>query len=213
MWLWMEPPELWTELPTSQSEFPVGYMPGSKWGASAPRPGCIALGEWDADDAKELRRCRTIQPECSSTQVLVVPSKALAVVTPPQFSPTYLSLCEPGTWWVNPACELAPSGSCSSGSRAQGCVPWGGQGKWERGSGELTPMSFPGREAPLSTPTSTPCAGSPAPASPRHLLFQLPDLLPSQQHLVPGLLVGVGHKRVAVVGSQLGKGPQEKEMG
>ena len=36
-----------------------------------------------------------------------------------------------------------------------------------------------------------------------HLLLQLPGLLSPEQHLVPGLLVGVGHQRVSVVGPQL----------
>lgn len=36
-----------------------------------------------------------------------------------------------------------------------------------------------------------------------HLLFQLPGLLPPEQHLVPGLLVGVCHQRVSVVRPQL----------
>lgn len=52
----------------------------------------------------------------------------------------------------------------------------------------------------------------PASASPCHLLFHLPDLLPLQQHLVKGFLVGVSHKRVPVVGSQLGKGPRKKRL-
>jgi hypothetical protein len=36
-----------------------------------------------------------------------------------------------------------------------------------------------------------------------HLLFQLPGLLSPEQHLVPGLLVGVSHECVSVVGPQL----------
>lgn len=36
-----------------------------------------------------------------------------------------------------------------------------------------------------------------------HLLLQLPGLLPPEQHLVPGFLVGVGHQSVSVVGPQL----------
>ena len=36
-----------------------------------------------------------------------------------------------------------------------------------------------------------------------YLLLQLPGLLSPEQHLVPGLLVGVGHQRVSVVGPQL----------
>lgn len=36
-----------------------------------------------------------------------------------------------------------------------------------------------------------------------HLLFQLPGLLSPEQHLVPGLLVGVRHQRVSVVRPQL----------
>lgn len=36
-----------------------------------------------------------------------------------------------------------------------------------------------------------------------HLLLQLPGLLSLEQHLVPGLLVGVCHQRVSVVGPQL----------
>lgn len=49
-----------------------------------------------------------------------------------------------------------------------------------------------------------------SPGVPQHLLFQLPGLLPPQEHLVPGLLVGVGHQRVPVVGSQLGRDPKER---
>lgn len=52
----------------------------------------------------------------------------------------------------------------------------------------------------------------PSPGVPQHLLFQLPGLLPPQEHLVPGLLVGVGHQRVPVVGSQLGRDPKERRQ-
>lgn len=68
---------------------------------------------------------------------------------------------------------------------------------------------FPAGNAPPS-PSSLACGMIPAPVSPCHLLFQLPDLLPPQQHLVPGFLIGVSHKCVPVVGSQLGKGPRKK---
>lgn len=43
------------------------------------------------------------------------------------------------------------------------------------------------------------------PQSRTHLLFQLPGLLSAEQHLVPGLLVGVCHQRVSVVRPQLRK--------
>lgn len=36
-----------------------------------------------------------------------------------------------------------------------------------------------------------------------YLLLQLPGLLPPEQHLVPGFLIGVGHQRVSVIGPQL----------
>lgn len=64
-----------------------------------------------------------------------------------QLPPTYLSRCEPGTWWASPACAPAPSGSCSSGTgaghrhqhgqgrrgREAGNWPQGWAGNWPQG--------------------------------------------------------------------------------
>lgn len=46
-----------------------------------------------------------------------------------------------------------------------------------------------------------------------YLLLQLPGLLPPEQHLVPGFLVGVCHQRVSVVGPQLREGQHQGSAG
>lgn len=46
-----------------------------------------------------------------------------------------------------------------------------------------------------------------------YLLLQLPGLLPPEQHLVPGFLVGVRHQCVSVVGPQLLKAQHQGSAG